>query len=107
MNSLCQMQQTTTKKSNGTLGLAQIYDIEQLPNDDDAVQFDMDYSVDMIQEYASNHHQYIQELLRNNGIGCLLRKKVFGMNYQKHPRITFWLTPKHPISLLLVSLFMM
>ena len=49
----------------------------------------------------------IQEFLRNSGIGCLLRKMVFGIKHQNQPRQEFCETIKHPISLVLIPTFMM
>ena len=51
--------------------------------------------------------QFSQECLSNGGIGCLRRKRLLGINYQKHPRPPFWVTQNYPIILLPMSTFLM
>ena len=103
MNSLCQMQQTTTKKSNGTLSLAQIYDIEQLPNDDDAVKFDMDYSVDMIQEYASNHQSIYSRILGEQWYRMSPEEKSIWYELSEAAKDNILVNPKTPGPLVILS----
>ena len=99
-----------TRKPNGTLSLAlnsigMYMILNSLPMTTTNFHFQYTPMLIWYKHMMSIRNQAIQEYLSNGGIGCVPRKYKFGTNYQKQLKQPFWVILKHPISLLLMSNF--